>query len=81
MSAGGAMRWRVVLEVVGAEGTTEAHEVGTGARAPTGHTAATLGLGLEGVAARFVKKSTVGKRPCIAGTCASRRPAPKRRPL
>jgi hypothetical protein len=47
MSAGGAMRWRVVLEVVGAEGTTEAHEVGTGARAPTGHTAATLGLGLE----------------------------------
>jgi hypothetical protein len=41
------MRWRVVLEVVGAEGTTEAHEVGAGGRPPDGHTAATLGLGLE----------------------------------
>jgi hypothetical protein len=47
MSAGGAMRWRVVLEVVGAEDTTEAHEVGAGARSPTGHAAATPGLGLE----------------------------------
>jgi hypothetical protein len=37
----------VVLEVVGAEGTTEAHEVGAGGRPPDGHTVATLGLGLE----------------------------------
>ncbi|MBD0274615.1 MAG: hypothetical protein ICV73_22130, partial [Acetobacteraceae bacterium] len=48
MSAGGAMRWRVVLELVaGADGARQVHEVGAGERPPPGHTAATLGLGLE----------------------------------
>src|SRR3712207_6384649 len=37
----------MVLEVVGADGRRQAHEVGTGERSPGGHTAATLGLGLE----------------------------------
>ena len=46
MSAGGVMRWRVVLELVGADGARQVHEVGAGERPPTGHTAATLGLGL-----------------------------------
>jgi hypothetical protein len=41
------MRWRMVLEVVGADGTRQTHEVGAGMRPPAGHTAATLGLGLE----------------------------------
>ena len=41
------MRWRVVLELAGADGTREVHEVGVGERPPAGHTAATLGLGLE----------------------------------
>jgi len=47
MSAGGVMRWRVVLELAGADGTRQVHEVGAGERPPAGHTAATLGLGLE----------------------------------
>src|SRR5215218_2962087 len=46
MSAGGVMRWRVVLELAGADGARQVHEVGAGERPPTGHTAATLGLGL-----------------------------------
>ncbi len=46
MSAGGAMRWRVVLELAWADGARQVHEVGAGERPPTGHTAATLGLGL-----------------------------------
>src|SRR3712207_1696876 len=41
------MRWRMILEVAGADGTWQVHEIGAGKRSPTGHTAATLGLGLE----------------------------------
>ena len=41
------MRWRVVLELAGADGARQVHEVGAGERPPTGHTAAMLGLGLE----------------------------------
>ena len=41
------MRWRMVLEVVGADGTRQVREVGVGGRPPTGDTAASLGLGLE----------------------------------
>ena len=41
------MRWRIMLELVGADGTRQVHEVGAGERIPTGHSAATLGLGLE----------------------------------
>ena len=47
MQAGDAMRWRMVLELAGADGRRQVHEVGTGERPPAGHTAATLGLGLE----------------------------------
>src|SRR5215212_5382063 len=46
MSAGGVMRWRVVLELAGADGAQQVHEVGAGERPPTDRTAATLGLGL-----------------------------------
>src|SRR5215213_7592347 len=41
------MRWRIMLELAGPDGTPQRHEVGSGERIPTGHTAATLGLGLE----------------------------------
>src|SRR3712207_8723897 len=41
------MRWRMMLEVVWADGTRQVHEVGLGGRPPAGDTAATLGLGLE----------------------------------
>ena len=41
------MRWRVVLELAGADGARQVHEVGASERSPAGHTAATLGLGLE----------------------------------
>ncbi len=34
------MRWRMVLEVVGADGTRLVHEVGAGERSPAGETAA-----------------------------------------
>ena len=43
----GTMRWRIMLELAGPDGTPQRHEVGSGERSPTGHTAATLGLGLE----------------------------------
>ena len=41
------MRWRMVLELAGADGTRQVHEICTGERSPAGHSAATLGLGLE----------------------------------
>src|SRR5215218_7899276 len=41
------MRWRMVLEVVGVEGVAEMHGIGASERPPGGHSAATLGLGLE----------------------------------
>ena len=41
------MRWQMVLEVVGADGGRQVHEVGIGGRPPAGHSAATLGLRLE----------------------------------
>ena len=41
------MRWRIMLELAGPDGTPRRQEVGSGERIPTGHTAATLGLGLE----------------------------------
>ncbi len=40
------MRWRMVLEVVGADGRRQVHEVGIGGWPPAVHSAATLGLGL-----------------------------------
>jgi NAD(P)-dependent dehydrogenase (short-subunit alcohol dehydrogenase family) len=39
--AGDVMRWRMVLEVVGADGTRQVHEVGAGERSPPEHSAAT----------------------------------------
>ena len=41
------MRWRIMLELAGPDGTPQRHEVSSGERIPTGHTAATLGLSLE----------------------------------
>lgn len=41
------MRWRMVLAVVGMDGTRQVHEIGAGERLADGHTAATLGLRLE----------------------------------
>src|SRR5918997_2729689 len=44
--AGDAMRWRITLELAGADDTRQLHELGAGERSPSGHTAATLGVGL-----------------------------------
>ena len=41
------MQWRIMLELAGPDSTPQRHEVGSGERVPAGHTAATLGLGLE----------------------------------
>ena len=41
------MRWRIMLELAGPDSTPQRHEVGSGERIPTGHSAATLGLSLE----------------------------------
>ncbi len=41
------MRWRVMLEVAGADGTRQMHEIGAGERPTTAHAAATPGLSLE----------------------------------
>ena len=41
------MRWRIMLEIAGSDGTPQQHEVGSGERIPTGYTAATLGLRLK----------------------------------
>jgi hypothetical protein len=72
MSAEGAMRWRVVLQLARADGTRQVHEVGAGERPPTGHTAATLGLGLaEGEA---ILAAAQRHRHCQVG-----RPWPERR--
>jgi hypothetical protein len=41
------MKWRIMLELAGPDGTPRMHEVGAGERSPTGYTAAMLGLRLE----------------------------------
>src|SRR3712207_4911014 len=41
------MKWRIMLALAGSDGTPRMREVGAGERSPTGHTAATLGLGLS----------------------------------
>ncbi len=41
------MKWRIMLELAGPDGTPQMHEVGAGERSAAGHSAATLGLGLE----------------------------------
>jgi hypothetical protein len=46
LQAVGATKWRVMLELAGPDGTPQVREVGTGERSPTGHAAATPGLGL-----------------------------------
>src|SRR5215213_6806886 len=47
LRGGGTMRWRIMLELAGPDGTPQRHEVSSGERIPTRHTAATLGLSLE----------------------------------
>src|SRR5918993_3353367 len=83
------MRWRVVLELAGADGTRQVHEVGAGERPPAGHSAATLGLGLaEGKAilasvqrhlvAAQVDEHCCGRRRC--DRCGAQRPLKDLRP-
>src|SRR3712207_4779984 len=79
----------MVLEVVGADGRRQAHEVGTGERSPGGHTAATLGLGLEEgkailaavqrhLIAAQVEEHCRDRRRC--GRCGAQRPLKDLRP-
>ncbi len=90
MSAGGAMRWRVVLDPAGADGTRQVHEVGTGERSPSGRAAAAPGLGLEEgeailaavqrhLVAAQVEEHCRGRRRC--DRCGAQRPLRDRRPL
>jgi hypothetical protein len=41
------MRWRIMLELDGADGRRRVYEVGAGERSLSGHGAASLGLQLE----------------------------------
>jgi hypothetical protein len=45
------MKWRIMLEVAGPDGTLQMHEVGAGERSPTGGAAKTWGrpLGCPGL--------------------------------
>ena len=83
------MRWRVVLELAGADGTRQVHEVGTGERSPSGRAAATPGLGLEEgkailaavqrhLVAAQVEEHRRGRRRC--DRCGAQRPLKDRRP-
>src|SRR5215207_11431200 len=83
------MRWRMMLEVAGADGTRQVHEVGAGERTPAGHTAAALGLSLaEGKAvlaalqrylvAAQVEEHCRSRRRC--DWCGAQRPLKDRRP-
>jgi hypothetical protein len=79
----------MVLEVVRADGTRQVHEVGAGGRPPAGHTAATLGLGLEEgkailaalqrhlVAAQVAEHCRTRRR---CDRCGAQRPLKDRRP-
>jgi hypothetical protein len=79
----------MVLEVAGADGTRQAHEVGAGGRPPTEHTAATLGLGLaeskailaavqRHLVAAQVEEHCRSRRRC--DRCGAQRPLKDRRP-
>src|SRR3712207_973466 len=83
------MRWRMVLEVIGGDGRRQVHEIGSGERSPTGHTAATLGLRLEEgkavlatvqrhLVAAQVDEHCRGRRRC--DRCGAPRPLKDRRP-
>src|ERR671917_2839110 len=83
------MRWRMMLEFVGADGTRQVHEVGAGERSPAGHAAATLGLCLaEGKAilgalqrhlvAAQVEEHCRSRRRC--DRCGAQRPLKDLRP-
>src|SRR5215211_717719 len=83
------MRWRIMLELAGPDGTPQRHEVSSGERIPTGHTAATLGLSLEeskavlAVVQRHLVTAQVdehcrSRRRC--DRCGAQRPLKDRRP-
>ncbi len=78
-----------MLELAGPDGTSQRHEVGSGERVPTGHTAATLGLGLEEgkavlaalqrhLVAAQVDEHCRSRRRC--DRCGAQRPLKDRRP-
>ena len=71
------MRWRMVLEVVGAGGGRQVHEVSVGGHPPGGDTVATLGLTLEGGQAILAESGVCMCRfsTRTAGSPASTRPA------
>jgi hypothetical protein len=82
------MRGRIMLEVAGPDGTPQRHEVSSGERIPTGHTAATLGLSLEEGKAVLatvqrhlvtaqVEEHCRSRRRC--DRCGAQRPPPARR--
>src|SRR5918998_3614978 len=83
------MRWRMMLEFVGADGTRQVHEVGAGERSPAGHAAATLGLCLaeskailaavqRHLVAAQVEEHCRSRRRC--DRCGAQRPLQDRRP-
>src|SRR5918998_2546309 len=83
------MKWRIMLELAGSDGTPQMHEVGAVERSPTGHAGATLGLSLaEGKAilaalqrhlvAAKVDEHCRNRRRC--DRCGAQRPLKDRRP-
>jgi hypothetical protein len=83
------MQWRIMLELAGPDSAPQRHEVGSGERLPTGHTAATLGLGLEEgkavlaavqrhLVAAQVDEHCRGRRRC--DRCRAQRPLKDQRP-
>ena len=67
------MKWRIMLELAGPNGTPLMHEVGAGERSPIGHAEATLGLSLaEGKAIQAaLQRSLVAAQ--VDEHCRSRR--------
>src|SRR4051812_5858544 len=70
------MRWRIMLELAGPDGTPQRHEVSSGEHMPTGHTAATRGLSLEEGKAVL---AAVQRHPAAAFPSGVGRPFAKRR--
>ena len=78
------MRWRVLVEPAGADGTMEVHEVGVGERSPGGHAAETLGLTLEEGKATLAGLQRHLVRAQVEEHCRDRRPCQRcgaQRPL
>ena len=66
------MQWRIMLELAGADGTPQLHEIGAGERSPAERIAATLGLGLgERARGSWLRCSAISSRRRPTSTAAA----------